>query len=339
MAGITALRKMQLGWEATAGTAVPATTIWRGLVNGIEALDEIQPVEEHIARMGGANRTVQLNQLAQLTIPDSPFTFEQFPWFCQMGIEAQAEGVADAGVGASGKIYTFDFGLTAGNAPKTATIEAGNNQKVYEMEYAHCTEFTVRGAPNEAVMASATLQGRKRTATTFTTELSVPAVHEAVFNKSTLYLDTVGTGTIGATAIESTLLGFSIRVNTGQHAKFTGDGQLYFTTVDQREWEIEAEVTFRHIAAADTEDANWLAQTARLMEIKLTGAALATAGTGYTYYTARFQLPGKWTKFSTLEDREGNDIIRGTFRAAYDPTEAIGPVIIVVNETASYWTP
>lgn len=337
MAGITALRKMQLGWEATAGTAVDATTIWRGPVNGIEALDAIEPVEEHIARMGGANRTIQLNQLAQVMIPDTTFTFEQFPWLCQMGIEAQAAGVAD-GAG-SGKIYTFDLGLTAGNAPHTATLEVGNNQKVYEMQYAHCTEFTVRGAPNEAVMVSGTLQGRQRTATTFTAELSVPTVHDAVFNKSTLYLDTVGTGTIGATAIESTLLGFSIRVNTGQHAKFTGDGQLYFNTVDQREWEIEAEVTFRHIAAADTEDANWLAQTARLMEIKLTGAALTTAGTAYTYHTARFQLPGKWTKFSTLEDREGNDIIRGTFHADYDPTEAIGPIIIVVNETASYWTP
>ena len=338
MAGITALRKMQLGWEATAGTAVAATTIWRGPVNGIEALDSIVPVEEHLARMGGANRTVQLNQLAQVTIPDTVFTFEQFPWFCQMGIEAQAAGVADSGEGSpSGKIYTFDFGLTAGNAPHTATIEAGNNQKVYEMEYAHCTEFTVRGAPNEAVMVAATLQGRKRTASSFTADLTVPTVHEAVFNKATLYLDTVGTGTIGGTAIESTLLGFAIRVNTGQHAKFTGDGQLYFNTVDQREWEMEAEVTFRHIAAADTEDANWLAQTARLMEIKLTGAALATAG-AYSAYTAKFQLPGKWTKFSTLEDREGNDIIRGTFRAAYDPTEAIGPVIIVVNETASYWT-
>lgn len=336
MAGITALRKMQLGWEATAGTAVPATTVWRGPVNSIEALDNIVPVEEHVGRMGGANRTMKTNLLAQLSIPDTVFNFEQFPWFCQMGVEAQAAGVAD-GVG-SGQIYTFDFGLTSANAPHTATIEAGNNQQVYEMEYTHCTEFTVRGAPNEAVMMSATLQGRQRTDSSFTGALSMPAVHEAFFNQASLYLDAAGAGTIGTTAIASALLGFSISVNTGQHAKFTGDGQLYFNTVDQREWEIEAEVTFRHIAAADTEDANWLAQTARLMEIKLTGAALATAGTAYTYYTARFQLPGKWTKFSTLEDREGNDIIRGTYRAAYDPTEALGPKIIVVNETASYWT-
>lgn len=335
MAGLRKLRKMQLGPEATAGTAVAATTIWRGLTNGIEALDDVQFIEEDIGSLGGANRTMKVAVGAQCEVVETPFTFEQFPWLCQAGVEAQKTGVAD-GAG-SGKIYTFDFPLTAANTLKTLTVEAGNNQKVYELEYGFVPSFTVRGEPDAAVMMAGMFRGRQRTATTFTEALTAPSVDEAVFNMSQLYLDAAG-GTMGNTAITCALMGFNIQVNTGLMPEQAGNGSMLFCDLSAPAWEIQTDVVFRHLTAEDTEEANWLAETARLLEIKLTGPALASAGTTYTYKTARFQFPGKWTKFAVLSDRNGTDIITGTFMAKYDPTAALGPKIVTVNETASYWT-
>lgn len=334
MAGVRKLRKMQIGPEATAGTPVAATEVWRGMTNGIVAQDVIQAIEEDIGNLGGANRTHKSSIGARAAIPETPLTAEQFVWLLQAGVEAQQTGVAD-GAG-SGKIYTHDFPLTTLNTIKTLTVEAGNNQKAFEMEYAFVPEFSVQGEPDALVMMSGMFTGRQKTATTFTA-LSVAAVHEFPFNQSSLYLDAIG-GTIGSTQISCALLGFTIDINTGLVPIQAGDGSLLYCAVQQVGWEVRANVVFRHTNDADTEEANAIAETARLMQIKLEGEDLATGGTDYSKFSVLFNLPGKWAEpLGELEDRDGNDILTGVFVSKYDPTAAAGPSIIVVNETASYW--
>ena len=332
--GIKRLRHIQLVPEATAGTPLAATEKWRGEGTGPEILDDIQFVEEDIGRFGGANRSVKVSTGAQIALAATPLTFEQFPLLCQMGIVADQTGVADGG--GSGLIYTFDFPLTAASTIKTYTAEAGNNEECWDVEYCFCPEFTVTGGPNAAVMMSGLLRGRQATPAQSFADISVAAVDEAVFNLSTLQLDAIG-GTMGTTNVAGDFLGFTINVNTGLIPVTTGDGQLYFYNVEQLGWEITADVVFKHTAGTDTEHAIWLAQTARLLEIKLEGPALGTAGTDYTYKTVQFQLPGKWQTFTPLSDQDGVDIMTGTFRAAYDPTADLGPKILVVNEKANYW--
>lgn len=320
--------------EGTPGSAVAADTIWRGTGAGPEILDDIQFVEEDTGTFGGQNRSVKVSTGAQIALAATPLTFEQFPLLCQMGIVADQTPVAD-GAG-SGEIYTFDFPLTSANTIRTYTVEAGNNEECWDIEYCFCPEFSVTGGTNAAVMMSGLLRGRQATPGQSFTSLSVAAVDEAVFNLSTLQLDAIG-GTMGTTNIAGNFLGFTINVNTGLIPVTTGDGQLYFYNVEQPGWEITADVVFKHITSTDTEHAIWLAQTARLLEIKLEGAALGTAGTDYTLKTVLFQLPGKWQTFTPLSDQDGVDIMTGTFRAAYDPTATLGPKIVVVNETGSYW--
>jgi hypothetical protein len=161
--------------------------------------------------------------------------------------------------------------------------------------------------------------------------LSVPSVEEANFGTAGLYLDAAG-GSMGGTQITGAFMGFTINVNTGLVPIFTGDGNLYFYEEQQVGWEITADIVFRHTGDADTEDANWLAETARLLEIRLTGSAFDSAGDNYSNKTVKFQFPGKWENFGTLEDRDANDILTGTFRAARDTTFGDGPKIIVVHD-------
>ena len=42
-----------------------------------------------------------------------------------------------------------------------------------------------------------------------------------------------------------------------------------------------------------------------------------------------------WEKFEKLGENNGNDVLEGDFRVAYDPTAAKYAEIIVVNELAS----
>ena len=328
--GIRKLRVIQWGPETTAGTPVAATSIWRGPGAGIQALDDIQFVEEDIGNLGGANRTIKLSSGAQLAIPDTLLTFEQFCYLLEMGVETATPSADGAG---TGYIYTYDFPLTSVNTLKTYTVEAGDNQEAHEMEYSFCPEFTVSGNSTEGVTVSGTLRGRQRTVATLTASLSAPTVSGAVFQLSTLYLDAAG-GTMGNTQASEVFMGFTLAVNTGLVPLYTGDGTLYFTLDHQVGWEITADVVFRHIDAANTEEVNWLAQTARLMEIKLEGPDLTTSG-DYSKKTVRFQLPGKWQSFAALEDRDGNDILTGTFKAVRDPTAALGPKILVINELSA----
>jgi hypothetical protein len=62
--------------------------------------------------------------------------------------------------------------------------------------------------------------------------------------------------------------------------------------------------------------------------------ALSTTGV-YTKKLVQIDLPGKWESFDGLEDVEGGDIVRGTFRCKYNATAALNPAILVVNELSS----
>lgn len=336
--GIKRLRTIQLGDESTAGTAVAADAIWRGEGAGPEILDEIVFVEEDTGTFGGSNRSAKLSVGAQIALAATPLTFEQFPLLCQMGIEAQQTGVAD-GAG-SGLIYTFDLPLTSANTMRTYTVEAGNNEECWDIEYCFCPEFSVMGGPSAAVTMSGLLRGRQATPGQSFASLTVSAVSEAVFNLSKLYLDDAD-GTMGNTNVAGSFMGFTLNVNTGLIPVTSGDGQLYFYNVEQVGWvgNITCDIVFKHVAGTDTEHANWLAQTARFLEVKLEGPALGTAGTDYTKKTVQFQLPGKWQSFAVLSDIDGVDILTGTFRVAKDttPDPDLGPKIVVVNETANYW--
>lgn len=330
MAGIKRLRKVQLGPEATAGTAVAATVKWRAEGVGAEALDDIIFVPEDLGRFGGANRTTQQSQGAQFSLTETPLTFEHFPYFCQMGVEAQQTGVADS----SAYVYTFDFALESVNTLKSFTFELGNNEECADVEYCFCPEFSVRGEWDRTCMMAGMIRGRQYTAGQSFASLTAAAVDEAIFNNATLYVDAAG-GTMGSTELAAACLGFDLRVTTGVMGSEYANANLYFGATEQVGWDISMDLVLRHTSGVDTEHVNWLAQTARLLELKLEGPAMA--GSTYTKKTIRFQLPGKWLKFRPLEDRNGIDAYTATFQAAYDPTAAIGPKIIVANLTSSYW--
>lgn len=329
MAGIKSLRKIQIGLETTAGTAVAATALWRGMGTLEDQRETIFP-EEDIGLISGGDRTYVPKLLAGITFDETEATFEQLPYPLSAGVKNVVTGAADGS--GSGKVYSYNFTTAAQATVKTYTIEGGDDQQEEEMEYSFVTAFTLKGVAGEAWKVSSDWQGRQVAPSTFTAAIAIPTVEEMLFSKTLLYIDST---TVGTTLKSNTLLDASLDVKTGIMPVFTADGQLYFSFTKQTQPEVVLELTFEHDSIAVAEKAAWRAQTTRLIQLKTTGSTLTTAGTTYSLKTQIINLAGKWEKFDKIGDSDGNDIVKGTLRARYHSTSNLFYTHILVNELTS----
>jgi len=328
--GIVSLRKTQFGREATAGTAVAATSVQRLMTNGAKDDSVVEFVNEHIGYLAPVNRTTQPKKAASIAFDDSPMTFEQCMYPFDAGIKTVSASADGAG---SGKIWTYAFPTTSQNTIKTYTIESGDNIQAREMEYSFCESFAITFNAGEVVNISSNWIGRQWTNTTFTAALSTPDVEEILTSKGKLYIDAIG-GTIGTTQVANTLLSGTLNVVTGWKAVWTADGNLYFSFAKSTQPEITLDLTYEHNSSAETEYAAFVAGTARSLSLKFEGSALASAGT-IANKTLTINLRGTYETWGAFGDQDGNNTVSCSFRAAYDSTAGAFATFVVVNEVAT----
>jgi len=330
-AGIKALRKIQLGREGTAGSECDATVLWRGTGTIEDGLTMVFP-EEDIGMLCGVDRNYIPKVEARLAMDETPCTFEHVCHILEAGVETAT--VATSG---GGQQYVYTFPTTAANTIKNYTVEGGDDIAEEQFLYGFVTDFTLSGSAGEAVMMSANWLGRQVSSGTFTTGgiTTATTVEEVLFQKGQLFLDP-SSGTLGTTTAVGTWLDFNLKVNTGWVPVYTGDGQLYFTHNKSVAPELLCDVTFEHEATvAVAEIAAWRAKTPRLMEMKFTGAALTTTGATYAVKTMKIDLTGKWESFEKIGERDGNDVVTGSFRTRYNATDATFATITVVHNNAT----
>ena len=327
-------RKIQIGQEATAGTPVAATTIWRGPGADIEDQREMVFNDEDVGYIPNVSRSHVPKLQAALSPPETEATFEQLPYILAAAIKNVVSGSAD-GAG-DGKIYDYTLPTTAANTIKTMTLEAGDNQQAYEMEYGFVTDFKLSMKPGEAIKMSANWVGRQKTKTTYTAALSLPSVEEILGSKSILSIDD-NDGAFGDTAVSNTLLGWELSCVTGWKPRFRGSGNLYFPVAafDAKAFEMMLNLTFEYNASAVSEVDDYEAETTRLIQLSTLGSAFDTGGTTYANKAMILNLAGMWEKFEVLDEQDGNDIVTGIFRGTYEPSAALFGNIIVVNSLAS----
>lgn len=329
--GIKLLRKVQMGLEATKGTAVPATALWRGL-GTIEDARELKFTEENVGYLSNTDRSYIGKLLAKIGL-DGVATFEQLPYILSAGIEDVVTGAVD-GVGTD-KLYAYDLPTTTKNTIKAYTLEGGDNQEVEEMEYCFVEEFSLSGKPGEALEVKSSWLGRQAVVSSFTGAIGLPTVEDILFSKGKLYIDVAGAGTVGTTLKSGTFLGMDLKIKTGWVPLWTADGDLYFTMHDCIGPEITLDITFEHDGTATAEKVAWRAQTGRLIRIEFKGSAVATPGTTHSNKLLRIDLAGKWEKFEKLDEQDGNDIVTGKFVPRYSEAESMFGQILVVNELSS----
>lgn len=327
MAGIKPLRRIQFGAEGTKGTAVAATTYWRGegvLVDNREVIH----IAESVGNIMGLDRTCTPKFAAAISFDAVEATFEQLPYIFGSGIK-DVTGVQD-GTG-SDYIYTYPFPTTTKQDIKTHTIEGGDDEQAEEMAYCFVEQITLSGAAGEPVKVQSNWVGRTVEPTTFTGALSVPTVEEILFGLAKLYIDNTDTYP-ATTQITQSFLSFEFTYKTGWQAVYTGDGNLYFTFAKLTRPEATLKITFEHDSQSVAEKAAWREENARAVRILIEGSALTTAGTTYSKKTLILDAVGKYTEFTGLEDQDDNDTVTGTLTVRYNGTAASAGQFIVVNE-------
>lgn len=332
MVGVKALRKIQFGRETTAGTAVAATTIWRGM-GLLEDMRAIKHVDEEVGIALPTTRAYVPKLGAQITLDAVEATPQQFPHILEMGIRTDTPAADGAG---SGYIYEYIMPTTAQNTIKTYTIEAGDNQLAQEVDYCFVESFKLSGNAGEGLMMEATIIGREATDTTFTGALTIPtlvATDHLTFGGSKFYIDAAG-GTVGTTEITSTLLSFELDVTTGLKAKWTNLGKDFdFVYFDRGSYSATLKLVYEHNAAADGQRDLYEAATPRLVRLWFSGGALSTPG-DYDNVGIEIDAAGVYTAMP-YGDVDGNATVEAEMAIGYDVTAALGLTIRCINELAS----
>lgn len=336
MAGAKWAQKIQLGRESSAGAAVAATTIWRGLGGMLKDNTEVTMVEELTGVPLPTTRNYIGKEEGALSMAATPASFEQLPHILEAGIKSVGTGAADGS--GTDKIYAYPVGMTTANTIKTYTIETGDNQQAEEMDYCFVEKFTLSGERGQAVMVSADWIGRHVVNTTFTGSLTIPTAETILAPRSWFFIDAVS-DVIGTTQISETLLKWELSVQTGWRPKYTLDSELVgggkrfaFAYFDRDTFKAEFKATFEHNATAVAQKTLFRAGTPRLFQIKIPGSALATAGTLYTNKFLIIDMAAVYTDWDALDAEDGNGIASVTAQIGYDPTAAKGLSITVVNE-------
>lgn len=324
--GTFPLNMIQLGREETAGTAVAATSIWRGPATDIVDESTHQFAEEDVGILVPTDREYISKLYATLAMPETEATFEQILHVLEAGIQAATPAGTQAPY-----TYTYAFPLAATlNTIKTYTLETGNvvGGDANEMQYAFVTDFSLSGAAGEAWKLAANWAGRQKSTTTLTGALSLTAQEEMLFNKTTLYID-ASAGTVGTTAKAGVLTAASVEVTTGIVPVWTADGALYFYSHKFTRPTVAYSLTLElestsGVAAA--ERAAWVAKTLRLIQLKIVGA---------TTSEMKINIAGKHLSFGEYNNSDGNTVIEISGEAKYSSVDALFASFIVKSTLAT----
>jgi hypothetical protein len=335
MAGKYATHKIQMGQEGTPGTAVAASTIWRGHGGLEDARNQIK-IPEKVGIAVPTNRIAVGSLLGKLAMSATPATFEQLPYILEAGIIKETATIDGTG---SDYIYVYDMGKATVNTIRTFTLESGDDQNAEEMEYSLVESFALTGKYGELLQMSAQWFGRQVANTTFTGSQTVPSVEEIIAASGGLTIDD-NDGSMGGTPITAgALIEFGLSVNTGRQPRWTIDsGNKYFLeeTFDREKFEAKLSLTYRHNADTKAERDAWRAETPRMIQLTFEGSDVATPGTTYSKLTLILEMVGTYTKFNAIENDSGDSIVKAEFDIGYDETADIAPLIItVVNELSA----
>jgi hypothetical protein len=323
--GPWSMNKIQLGRETTFGTAVAASTIWRGPFAMLEDASERVIVEENVGTLVQAERSYDSKYMARLAMPATELTYEQFPHILEAGVMTATPS------GSYTRAYLYPTNNTV-PTPKPYTIETFNaaaDNDCLEAEGCLVEEFTVDGAPGEAWKMSANWFGRQVTPTTPTSISTLVAVEEALVPKTLLYIDATG-GTIGTTQRSGVFMGGSVKVTTGLVPVPIGDGNLYHLTYKWTRPSITYSLNFElqddTVSVVAAERAFQKSSTVRLIRLSIPGTSSRSI---------IMDFAAKHDKVNGYENSNGNTTVRIDGHAVYSSTDALFWSCTVVNSVSA----
>jgi hypothetical protein len=369
--GIKSLQKIQIGKEATPGTAVAATKILR-VPGGMLSDDrQVTMVDEMVGIINGTDRSYIAAAQGSISIDSSPLTPQQFPILLAASLgftypSAPASYTSGLLDGVSAYRYTVNMPTTStpvanvfsGGQNVSYTFEAGDNFEAEQMTYGKCTNVSVSGSSGGPITMQGSFIGQDiRYKGAFTSLSTIDTVEDLIFARSRLYLAEPNVSPT-FTAVDSTFLGFDVGIDCSWVPKFTGRGNASGTVPT---WEfavftnysVSGSFTLEHnlwtSGTANGLKTKWRNQETLIMRIDCWGSGTALDITGSTltpvspftlqsiapftstYAGVRFEFPIKIQQISPLSDNSGNDIVSVSWVAKYNSTYGSTGYILVEN--------
>lgn len=326
--GYVGLRQFQLGVESTLGTAVACTTVLR-MQGALKDESKPEYPKEDVGYIRGVGRAFIPKMDGTIEIKGTPVTFEQLPYFLNMGVRGVAPVQDGAG---SGRVWTHPFPTNTVLAPYTYTVRHGDNNQAELMTGTFCEELTIKGEAEKAWELDATLRGWPGGTTTFTGSLAIPTVEEAIFGLTSLFIDAPG-GTLGTTQITDGFRGFELKISKVYQPRWQGNGanRFYTRLVMNSEPEITLKLKLDHDTSAVAQRAVRRALTHSQIRIRATGSNLTTGGT-YTTRTIQLNAIGSYMEPEPYDDDDGVTSLEFNVGTHYSATPGLGGNIVVVND-------
>jgi len=222
-------------------------------------------------------------------------------------------------------VWTFEPSWTSANTPQSFTIEYGDDVQEHETEYCVARSIEISGAMDDVIKLKAEMFGRNFAADTYTSLSDPSSITPAAANKTTLAIDAIG-GTIGNTPKSSTLVDFSWKFESGFIPSKHGGANSYFDLVAEKKKKLVVSATIVFNSGTEAQRLIWEAKTRQLFRIETTGASPNKL---------TLDFAGVYTSWSSLEERDGEDVVKVTIEGEYDTTDTLYTTVVVTNEVAS----
>lgn len=332
-AGIRALRRIQIGKEATPGAGGAATLFLTGTL-GMALNQEIhQPNQWETGRLASFEQSEVI--ASEVALPfDSDASYEQLAYLLHMGIEVGT--IATNTIRYSPNYY-------ASNPPQTYVFEYGDDVQSYAANYVFARQLELSGQVGQVVSVRADLVGRQMNeATIFTGETTaVPPVFSinpppretikmahAQFKADPLWTN------VGTTDVPGTLVDFNWRFMNGYTPQRFADRTLFFSEIAEAKRHVELDLTVAFNATTKA----WFEDLYRVQEYQVFALEFINNVTGTLVpaddKSLSLQVGGKITQYATLTEREGQDIVKIKIMSEFDDTGARDMRVILDPQAA-----
>lgn len=337
--GVTSLEKTLIGVESSPGSTDLPDTHWRGTGKIKDRRETVFP-PERVGRIGGTTRSYTPKKGGEVLL-EGDAKFSQLCYIKNAGIyNATPTTDASSGVTRTWTVQSSSTDLLASTDLATLAVQSGDNIEAQIAHYCFVREYTESGRQGEALQISAILPSRDPSTDTFATVGDTDFNNDAetiLCSNVYLYIDNVTSSTdIGQTQKTETYLEHTFKHTTGWVELPARDGRLDFSNIKHVDDEMMLDITFEHNGVAVAEKAAWKSQTERAIRLKFTGSTLSSTNSGATYDTKVYvmDLFGKWQTFGAegLEEQDGDNIYRGTFKVAWSALAGKKAVFTIVNE-------
>lgn len=297
----TAFRRIQVGLEATRGTAVAAD---KKLVGTLTMTPEVvwhRPVDERNS-LAEFRRSIAVAQNSRLRY-EADATYDQLIDILSMAVKGS---ITPSVVEITGRIWTFTPNTTSKNVQDSYTFEYGDDVQAWESAFVIAENMELSIPLNEVVTVRADLFAKFAAKTTFTAAISDPSLTEIVANHAKIYID--GTwANLGTTQQAALLAGATIRLPTGVAPVKYADGSLDMSGVSESRTHLEIDLDLISSTAFVTEYDAYVAGTDRAIRIELTGPIAV----GATPYKLTIDCFGRYVSAPELfGDRDGENMVR-----------------------------